>query len=87
MSKINTMLALTETLIAQSIGRGRGYAARLERAKARGDRKEIFVTETMRNREIKVYRKLVAEKAQLESLPVGCRIGYSHYDGRGYVAL
>ena len=87
MSKVITHIELTNTLIAQSIARGKAYRARLDRATARGDVKEIFVTKTMREREIKVYRKLLADKAQLEALPVDCRLGYSHDDGRGYVAL
>ena len=87
MTDVIRNLDLIETLIEQSVARGKAYRARLDRAIARDDTKEIFVCNTMRNREIKVYRKLLADKAQLESLPVDCRLGYSHYDGRGYVAL
>lgn len=85
MTQVTKAITMKNVLIAQSIARGQNYAARLVRATTKENKKEIFIATTLRIREIKVYRQLIAEKAQLETLPVDCRLGYR--DGRGYVAL
>lgn len=79
-------IAIIDRLLAQSETRGKKYRARMDRADARGDAKETFIASTLRAREAKVYRRLMAEKAQLESLKDARSIGWDWRVG-SYVAL
>lgn len=79
-------IEIIKRLLTQSETRGKEYRARLDRAIERNDQKEIFIASTLRVREAKVYRRLVAEIAQLETLKTAERIGYD-WRISSYVAL
>lgn len=78
MTHVSRTIAQIERLLVQSVARGTAYRARLDAAK---DAKEIFIATTLRAREIKVYRRLMNEKAQLEALPVNAKLGWDCLNG------